>query len=62
MNAEDPCVHTAAYFINSINYSNKDNLTAGMICGGWDPVKGAQLYNIPLGGGLFEQDIFIDGK
>jgi 20S proteasome subunit beta 1 len=46
----------------SICYSNKDALTAGIIVAGWDKEVGPSVYNIPLGGGLFRQPWAIGGS
>jgi 20S proteasome subunit beta 1 len=43
-------------------YDNKDNLMAGVIVGGWDPVHGGQVYNIPLGGSLLKMPFCIGGS
>ena len=45
-----------------ICYENKDRLMAGIICGGWDPVDGGQVYSIPLGGALVRQDFAVGGS
>jgi hypothetical protein len=44
-----PTVKTAAHLMRKLCYENKDNLMAGVIVGGWDPVEGGSVYNIPLG-------------
>ena len=41
--------------MKTICYNNKDNLMAGLICGGWDPYEGGQVYEIPLGGTIMRQ-------
>jgi 20S proteasome subunit beta 1 len=46
----------------SICYSNKDALSAGIIVAGWDKEVGPSVYNIPLGGGLFRQPWAIGGS
>ena len=38
-----PKVGTVASLMKSICYNNKDNLMAGLICGGWDPYNGGQV-------------------
>lgn len=43
-------------------YENKDQLSAGIIVGGWDPEVGGSVYNIPLGGGIFRQPWAIGGE
>lgn len=35
---------------------------AGVIVGGWDPVEGGQVYNIPLGGSLLQMPFSIGGS
>ena len=43
-------------------YNYKDQLLAGMICGGWDPYDGGQVYEIPLGGTIMPQKFAIGGS
>ena len=43
-------------------YSNKDQLMAGMICGGWDPYDGGQVFEIPLGGAVMQQAFSVGGS
>ena len=43
-------------------YNNKDNLLAGMICGGWDPYDGGQVFEIPLGGTLMKMPYAVGGS
>ena len=45
-----------------ICYNNKDRLMAGLICGGWDPYEGGQVYEIPLGGTIMRQKFAIGGS
>lgn len=35
---------------------------AGMICGGWDPYEGGQVYEIPLGGTMMPQKFALGGS
>ncbi len=35
---------------------------AGMICGGWDPYEGGQVYEIPLGGTMMQQKFALGGS
>ena len=35
---------------------------AGVIVGGWDPVHGGQVYNIPLGGALIKMPFALGGS
>ena len=39
-----PPVESAANIMREIIYSNKNALSASMICSGWDPYKGFQIY------------------
>jgi len=57
-----PSVHVAASLFESICYSNKDALSAGIIIAGWDKEVGPSVYNVPLGGGLFRQPWAIGGS
>mmetsp|Transcript_19745 Transcript_19745/g.26240 ORF Transcript_19745/g.26240 Transcript_19745/m.26240 type:complete len:120 (+) Transcript_19745:614-973(+) len=43
-------------------YENKDRLLAGVIVGGWDPVDGGSVYNIPLGGTCIKMPFAIGGS
>jgi 20S proteasome subunit beta 1 len=55
-------VKTAATLFAKIIYTNKDRLSAGIICGGWDRHEGGSVYNIPLGGALVRQPWSIGGS
>lgn len=57
-----PSVNTAANLMKLIAYNNKDHLTAGLIVGGWDEKKGAQVYTIPLGGTRLRTPCAIGGS
>ena len=57
-----PRVKEAAHLLNKLCYANKDNLMAGLIIAGWDPIDGASVYTIPLGGGIFKQEWSIGGS
>ncbi|OCH90686.1 20S proteasome subunit [Obba rivulosa] len=57
-----PSVHVAANVFQDLCYTNKDNLSAGIIVAGWDKEVGPSVYNIPLGGGLFRQPWAIGGS
>ncbi|KAJ9113992.1 hypothetical protein QFC22_005810 [Naganishia vaughanmartiniae] len=57
-----PPVHTIASLFQSLCYENKDRLSAGIIVAGWDEEQGGQVYNIPLGGGIFRQPWSIGGS
>ena len=45
-----PTVKTAAHLMRRLIYQNKDQLQAGVIVAGWDPVHGGSVYTITLGG------------
>jgi 20S proteasome subunit beta 1 len=62
VHGQDPPVAVAANMLQSICYSNKDQLSAGIICAGWDKESGPSVYNIPLGGGLFKGPWAIGGS
>lgn len=57
-----PKVKTCATLMQKICYENKDRLMAGIIVGGWDPYDGGQVFEIPLGGVLMEQDFALGGS
>ncbi|CAE7598870.1 Psmb6 [Symbiodinium microadriaticum] len=57
-----PRVQTAANLMRLICYNNKDNMMAGLICGGWDPYEGGQVYEVPLGGTLVRQKFAVGGS
>ena len=57
-----PKVKTCANIMQKICYNNKDNLMAGLICAGWDPYDGGQVFEIPLGGTLMKQKFSIGGS
>jgi 20S proteasome subunit beta 1 len=55
-------VRTAAALFRELIYQNKSRLTAGVICAGWDPLNGGQVYSITLGGTLVRQPFSIGGS
>mmetsp|Transcript_14187 Transcript_14187/g.20963 ORF Transcript_14187/g.20963 Transcript_14187/m.20963 type:complete len:225 (+) Transcript_14187:114-788(+) len=57
-----PLVKVAAHLMRQLCYENKNNLMAGVIVGGWDPVHGGQVYNIPLGGTIMQMPFSIGGS
>ena len=57
-----PRVQTAATLFRKLCYENKNALSAGIICGGWDPVKGGQVYSITMGGSLVKQPFALGGS
>jgi 20S proteasome subunit beta 1 len=59
---EAPKVRTAANLFRKYCYQYRDNAIAGIICAGWDPDLGGQVYSIPLGGMCIRQAIAIGGS
>lgn len=57
-----PLVKTAATMFRDMCYDNKNQLSAGIIVGGYDELKGGQVFSIPLGGTLIEQDVALGGS
>jgi 20S proteasome alpha/beta subunit len=45
----------AASLFRKLCYENKNALMAGIICAGWDPINGGQVFSIPLGGSLVSE-------
>jgi len=59
---EAPLVKTAANIFRELCYSYRDQLTAGIICAGYDKEDGGQVYTIPLGGMVMRQPFSIGGS
>jgi 20S proteasome subunit beta 1 len=59
---EEPRVKTAAAVFQDLCYSYRDQLSAGIICAGWDKRLGGQVYSIPLGGMCVRQPFAIGGS
>ncbi|EEC50002.1 proteasome beta subunit [Phaeodactylum tricornutum CCAP 1055/1] len=57
-----PRVKTAAHLMQRLCYENKDNLMAGVIVAGWDPVDGGSVYSIPLGGTCLKVPFALSGS
>lgn len=57
-----PKVETAANLFRELCYSNKNALTAGIIVAGWDPVKGGQVFSVPMGGAILPRPYSIGGS
>ena len=55
-------VYSAAKTMQYFIYNYKNFLSAAMICAGWDPYKGPQIYTLPLGGTLVEEKIATGGS
>lgn len=54
-------VKTAASLFREMCYGYRDQLSAGIICAGWDKRNGGQVYSIPLGGMCVRQPFTIGG-
>lgn len=61
-NGGPPTVQVAANLAAEICYTNKDNLSAGLIVAGYDDRTKGEVYSIPLGGSIHKQDIAIGGS
>ena len=57
-----PPVESAANIMRSIIYSNAGSLSASMICSGWDPYKGYQIYSVNQTGFHQEGDWAMSGS
>ncbi|XP_015759204.1 PREDICTED: proteasome subunit beta type-6-like [Acropora digitifera] len=57
-----PLVKTVANVFREICYANRDDLTAGIICAGWDKSEGGQVFSIPLGGMCVRQPFAMEGS
>eukprot|EP00055_Hartaetosiga_balthica_P016451 m.104270 g.104270 ORF g.104270 m.104270 type:complete len:212 (-) comp9108_c0_seq3:777-1412(-) len=59
---EEPRVDVAASIFREFCYNNRERISAGIICAGYDPRKGGQVYSIPLGGLVVRQPFAIGGS
>ncbi|GAB6031372.1 Proteasome subunit beta type-6 [Chamberlinius hualienensis] len=59
---EPATVKLAANLFRELVYNYRDQLTAGIICAGWDRRTGGQVYTIPLGGMCVRQPCSIGGS
>ncbi|ODQ77904.1 hypothetical protein BABINDRAFT_163274 [Babjeviella inositovora NRRL Y-12698] len=60
---QPPSTHTAASVFQEICYTNKDNLTAGIIVAGYDKKTGkGEVISVPLGGSMHKQEYAIAGS
>lgn len=59
---EKPTTQVAANIFQELCYNNKDNLTAGIICAGYDKKNKGSVYLIPLGGSIHKQEYAIAGS
>lgn len=59
---EKPSTAIAANVFQELCYNNKDNLTAGIICAGYDKKNKGSVYSIPIGGLIHKQEYAIAGS
>ena len=59
---EQPSAAVAARLFRLLCYENKDYLMAGIICAGWDPKNGGQVFSINLGGAAVRLPYCIGGS
>jgi 20S proteasome subunit beta 1 len=57
-----PPVESAAAVMREIIYNNAGSLSASMICSGWDPYKGYQIYSVNQTGFFCEGDWALSGS
>ena len=57
-----PPVESAANIMRQIIYQNAGSLSASMICSGWDPYKGYQIYSVNQTGFFQEADWALSGS
>ena len=57
-----PPVESAAAVMRQIIYSNAGSLSASMMCSGWDPYKGYQIYSVNQTGFKQEGDWAMSGS
>lgn len=57
-----PAVESAAAVMRQIIYNNQGRLSASMICSGWDPYKGYQIYSVNQTGFFEQKDWALSGS
>lgn len=55
-------VKTAAHLMQQFCYEYKDQISAGVIVAGWDPVEGGAVYSIPAGGSCVKVPFALGGS
>ena len=58
----EPTVQVAAAMFQELCYTNKNQLSAGLIIAGYDHLAGPEVYHIPAGGSLHKQEFSIGGS
>lgn len=56
-----PTVKTVANLVKAMNYNNK-HLVGAMIVAGWDETQGGQVYGVPIGGTISQEQWTTDGS
>lgn len=59
---EKPSTAVAANVFQELCYNNKEMLTAGIICAGYDSKNKGQVFAVPIGGSIHEQEYAIAGS
>ncbi|ODV81516.1 proteasome-domain-containing protein [Suhomyces tanzawaensis NRRL Y-17324] len=59
---EKPTTEVAANVFQEMCYNNKEQLTAGIICAGYDDKNKGSVYSIPIGGSIHKQEYAIAGS
>ncbi|KAM9918507.1 hypothetical protein OXX59_008607, partial [Metschnikowia pulcherrima] len=59
---EKPTTKVAASIFQEMCYNNKDSLSAGIICAGYDDRNKGSVYSVPIGGSIHEQEYAIAGS
>lgn len=57
-----PPVRSAASVMREIVFNNRNSLSASLICSGWDPYEGYQIYSINQTGFQNQGDYAISGS
>ena len=57
-----PPVKSAANIMREIIFGNRNQLSASMICSGWDPYYGYQIYSVNQTGFKNEGDYAVSGS
>jgi 20S proteasome subunit beta 1 len=55
-------VKSAAHLMQRLCYKYKDQISAGVIVAGWDPVDGGSVYSIPAGGSCLKVPFALGGS
>lgn len=55
-------VKSVASLFQKLCYMYKNQIQAGIIVGGWDPINGGTVFNIPLGGAMIQHHYAMGGS